>query len=194
MIMKCYKIITVWGLSVSLMICAAVIPVLAKASSVEAYQIQPGDVLNIAVWRESDLHLEVLVRPDGGFSVPLIGEIDASGKTIPTLREELLSRYGKFIPDTDVSVSIKQLNGNKVYVIGKVGRPGAFVMLRPMDVMQMLSMAGGITPYAAVDDIKILRRNGEAQQVFGFQYSSVERGQKLTQNILLKSGDVIVVP
>ena len=192
--MKCYKIITVWGLSVSLMICAAVIPVLAKASSVEAYQIQPGDVLNIAVWRESDLHLEVLVRPDGGFSVPLIGEIDASGKTIPILREELLSRYGKFIPDTDVSVSIKQLNGNKVYVIGKVGRPGAFVMLRPMDVMQMLSMAGGITPYAAVDDIKILRRNGEDQQVFGFQYSSVERGQKLTQNILLKSGDVIVVP
>ena len=146
------------------------------------------------MWRESDLHLEVLVRPDGGFSVPLIGEIDASGKTIPILREELLSRYGKFIPDTDVSVSIKQLNGNKVYVIGKVGRPGAFVMLRPMDVMQMLSMAGGITPYAAVDDIKILRRNGEDQQVFGFQYSSVERGQKLTQNILLKSGDVIVVP
>ena len=194
MIMKCYKIITVWGLSVSLMICAAFIPVLAKASSVEAYQIQPGDVLNIAVWRESDLHLEVLVRPDGGFSVPLIGEIDASGKTIPILREELLSRYGKLIPDTDVSVSIKQLNGNKVYVIGKVGRPGAFVMLRPMDVMQMLSMAGGITPYAAVDDIKILRRNGEAQQVFGFEYSSVERGQELAQNILLKSGDVIVVP
>jgi len=192
--MKYYKIVTVRGLFVSLMICAAFIPVLAKASSAEAYQIQPGDVLNVAVWRESDLRLEVLVRPDGGFSVPLIGEINASGKTIPELRAELLSRYGKFIPDTDVSVSIKQLNGNKVYVIGKVGRPGAFIMLRPMDVMQILSMAGGVTPFAAVDDIKILRRNGEAQQVFGFQYSSVEQGQELAQNILLKSGDVIIVP
>lgn len=192
--MKYYKIVALWSLFVSLMISAIFMPVSVSASTPSAYQIQPGDVLTVAVWRESDLQLEVLVRPDGGFSVPLIGEVDASGKTIPELRQELFDRYGKLIPDTDVSVSIKQLNGNKVYVLGKVGRPGAFVMLRPMDVMQMLSMAGGVTPFAAIDDIKILRRNGEAQQVFGFQYRSVESGEELAQNIMLKSGDVIVVP
>jgi len=201
--MKYYKNMTVQRLLELLIICIANIPVLVSAAPLvdaeptvtpTSYQIQPGDVLTVAVWREPDLQLEVLVRPDGGFSVPLIGEVDANGKTIPELRQELLDGYGKLIPDTDVSVSIKQLNGNKVYVIGKVGRPGAFMMLRPMDVMQMLSMAGGVTPFAAVDDIKILRRNGTIQQVFGFQYSSVESGHELEQNIMLKSGDVIVVP
>lgn len=193
-LVECYKNMTAWGLLLALAGSAVTMPVLANTESVAVYRVQPGDVLNIAVWREEDLHMEVLIRPDGGFSVPLIGEVSAEGKSIPQLHDELQSRYGKYIPDTDVTVSIKQLNGNKIYVIGKVARPGEFVILRPIDVMQALSKAGGVTPFADVNDIKILRRIGSKQQVFGFQYSSVESGEELEQNIMLKSGDVVVVP
>lgn len=158
------------------------------------YMAQPGDVLQIGVWKEPDLSMEVVVRPDGSFSLPLIGEVKASGRTISALRDELLVRIGKLIPDTDVFVAVHQLSGNKIYVIGKVARPGEFIMNRNVDVMQALSMAGGTTPFAEVNDIKIIRRNKSGQQVFGFQYGIVEKGLGLEQNIVLKSGDIVVVP
>jgi polysaccharide export outer membrane protein len=158
------------------------------------YRAQPGDILQIGVWKEPDLTMEALVRPDGGFSLPLIGEVKASGRTIQELREELLARIGKLIPDTDVFVGVRQLAGNKIYVLGKVARPGEFVLNRDVDVMQALSIAGGTTPFAEINDIRILRRTGEEQRVFGFQYGAVERGLALEQNILLKSGDIVVVP
>ncbi len=159
-----------------------------------AYKLQPGDLLQVAVWKETDLQSEVLVRPDGGISFPLCGELQASGHSVAELTSMLEVRVRKFIPDAVVSVAVKAATGNRVYVIGKVARPGDFPLSRPIDVMQAISLAGGATPYADSDGIRILRRDGERQSSIGFRYSDVERGRKLEQNILLQSGDTVVVP
>ena len=158
------------------------------------YLVQPGDILVISVWKEKDLQNEVVVRPDGGFSFPLIGEIKAQNQTIEQLREDITKRISKYIPDADVLVAAKQLQGNKVYVIGKVNRPGEFPMNRKLDVVQALAIAGGMTQFANVDDIIVIRRNKNVQQVFKFDYSEVEKGENLQQNVMLTSGDVVVVP
>lgn len=160
----------------------------------DAYQVEPGDVLDISVWREEGLEKEVLVRPDGGLSFPLVGNVQASGKSIEQLQTEVGEKLKRFIPDPSVTVAVLKLDGNKVYVIGKVNRPGEFVATRRMDVMQALSMAGGMTPYAAANKIRILRREGSKQTAIEFAYGDVEKGENLEQNIVLQAGDVVVVP
>lgn len=159
------------------------------------YVIQPGDILDVSVWKEKDLQREVMVRPDGGLNFPLAGDVTASGKTLEQLQKDIATKLAKYVPDPAVTVAIKQSQGNKIYVIGKVNRPGDFTSNRTMDVMQALSMAGGPTPYASVNKIKILRRdsNGELKS-FPFKYSRVEKGEDLEQNITLQGGDVVVVP
>jgi polysaccharide biosynthesis/export protein len=166
----------------------------AHASSPEPYRIQPGDILIVAVWKEKDLQSEVLVRPDGGLSFALVGDLQAAGRTIEELRETLNERLHKFIPDPSVTIAVKQIGGNRIYVLGKVNRPGEFPFSQPIDVMQALSLAGGATSFAALDDIQILRREQGRQTALRFRYSEVERGRKLEQNILLRSGDTVVVP
>ncbi len=159
-----------------------------------AYILQPGDVLQIAVWKETDLTSEVLIRPDGGISFPLAGELHAAGGTVAELTSMLEKRVRKYEPDAVVTVVVKAVAGNRVYVIGKVARPGDFPLNRPTDVMQALSLAGGATPFANTDGIRILRRAGNHEASIGFRYSEVERGRRLDQNILLQSGDTVVVP
>jgi len=167
----------------------------AHADEPEPYRVQPGDVLMVSVWKEQDLMSEVLVRPDGGMSFPLVGDVRASGRTIDELRTLVDERLSKFIPDPSVTIAVKQIGGNRVYVLGKVNRPGAFEFSQPIDVMQALSLAGGATSFAALDDIQILRRDPAGKQASRrFRYSEVERGRGLEQNILLKSGDTVVVP
>ena len=158
------------------------------------YRLQPGDVLTIVVWKETDLQTEVLIRPDGGISFPLAGDIPAAGLTTVELRTELELRVRKLIPDAVVTVSVKAPNGNRVYVIGKVNRPGDFPLLRPTDVLQALSLAGGVTPFADTDKIRVLHRDGAQQSSTRFRYSDVARGRHLEQNVLLKSGDTVIVP
>jgi len=163
-------------------------------ADVDAYRIQPGDVLVVSVWKEQDLQSEVLVRPDGGLSFALVGDVQASGRTIEELRATVDERLRKYIPNPSVTIAVKQIGGNRVYVLGKVNRPGEFPFSRPIDVMQALSLAGGATSFASLDDIQILRREAGRQTALRFRYSEVERGQKLDQNILLRSGDTVVVP
>jgi polysaccharide export outer membrane protein len=158
------------------------------------YRLQPGDLLVISVWKEKDLDAEALVRPDGGLSFPLVGDIDANGRTIEDVRLLLTQRLKPFIPDPVVTVLIKSIGGNHVYVIGKVTRPGEFPFSRPVDVMQALSLAGGTTPFAALNDIVILRRQNGAERVLRFRYGDIERGRDLDQNVVLESGDTVVVP
>jgi polysaccharide biosynthesis/export protein len=158
------------------------------------YEVQPGDVLQVAVWKEPDLSQQVLVRPDGGFSFPLAGDVNALDKTVEQLRVELTERLGKFIPDLFVTVAVQEINGNKVYVIGQVNEPGEFIMNPRVDVMQALSLAGGTTAFASPNDIFVLRREGGAQRRLPFNFSDVVRGKGLEQNVLLRSGDVVVVP
>jgi len=160
----------------------------------DAYEVQPGDLLEISVWKEPELQREVLVRPDGAFSFPLSGEIDARNKTVEDLRLEVASRLSRYIPELVVTVTVVQINGNKIYVIGQVNQPGVFVVNPRVDVMQALSMAAGMTPFADVNSILILRRRGNQRAAIKFRYDDVARGRALEQNIMLESGDVVVVP
>ncbi len=158
------------------------------------YLIGPEDVLEITVWKEEGLKKEVLVRPDGGISFPLAGDMQAAGKSARQLQEEIAQRLGKFMSDPVVSVAILKIIGNKIYVIGRVNKPGEYAPGRYVDVLQALSMAGGLTAFAAENDIKVLRKESGKDLVFPFRYSQVKAGQNLDQNITLKGGDVVVVP
>ncbi len=167
-------------------------PAVVEADS--GYQIGPEDILEISVWKEEGLKKEVLVRPDGGLSFPLIGEVQAAGKTAGQLKKEIAQRLEKFIPDPVVSIALLKVIGNKIYVIGKVNRPGEFPAGRYVDVLQALSMANGLTPFASENGIKVMRKEGGKDIVFPFRYSEVKNGENLEQNIQLKGGDVVVVP
>ena len=169
----------------------------ADAADIEtppAYHIQPGDVLQVSVWKEQDLQAEVLVRPDGAFSFPLAGDVDTRGKSVEGLRTELTERLKRYVPDPVVTIAVRQIMGNRIFVLGQVNRPGDFAFSRPLDVMQALSMAGGTTSFAALNDIVILRRDRGQLKKIQFRYAEVARGKDLDQNIILVSGDTIVVP
>lgn len=158
------------------------------------YRIQPGDILTVSVWKEEDLIREVLVRPDGGMSFPLVNDVQAAGKTITELREEIASALKRYIPDPVVTVAVKELQGNKIYVIGKVNRPGEYPATSYVDIVQALSMAGGMTPYANVDKILVLRRENGSLRSIPFDYADIEKGDNLEQDVILKSRDVVLVP
>lgn len=160
----------------------------------DRYGIQPGDLLAISVWHEPDLTREVRVSPDGRVTYPLIGELNVEGLTAGALRAQIEAGLARFVTAAAVDVSIKEVVGNRVYVMGKVNRPGMYPFTKNLDVVQALSLAGGTAKFAEIDKIKILRRVEGQQQAFKFRYSDVERGRDLEQNIVLKSGDVIVVP
>lgn len=158
------------------------------------YGLNPGDVLEISVWKEEGMQREVLVLPDGRISFPLAGHIQAAGKSAEQIEKILWDRLRKYFKDPAISVSVKSVTGNKIFVIGQVQRPGEFSAAQPIDVIQALTLAGGFTPFAAKDEIKILRREGGKQTALTFDYSDVEKGRNLESNILLKSGDVVIVP
>src|SRR6185437_13868126 len=159
------------------------------------YTVKPGDMLQVSVWKEPELQGPVLVQPDGKFSFPLAGQLDGNGKTVTELQREIATRLAHFITDPVVTVSLTQVNGNKVYVLGQVQKPGAFVVNPSVDVMQAISMAGGTTPFASLGKIKILRHtDGGSQIALSFNYNDVAHGQDLAQNVTLQAGDVVVVP
>jgi polysaccharide export outer membrane protein len=166
----------------------------AEVSPSDSYKLQPGDVLQVVVWKETDLQSEVLVRPDGGISFALAGDLQAAGLTTDELRQELETRVRKLVPGAVVTVSVKVASGNRVFVIGKVNRPGDFPLSRPIDVMQAISLAGGVTPFASPDRIRVLHRDGLQQHSIRFRYNEVAKGRNLEQNVLLQSGDTVIVP
>ena len=159
-----------------------------------SYRLQPGDIITVSVWKETELQSDVLVRPDGGFSFPLAGDVDAVGKSVEEIRSLLVERLKRFIPSPVVTVAVKQIGGNRIYVVGRVNHAGDFPLSSPIDVMQAIALAGGATPFAAINDIVILRRQNGEQQALHFHYSDVARGRDLSQNILLQTGDTVVVP
>lgn len=158
------------------------------------YSVKPGDLLQISVWKEPELQSPVLVRPDGAFSFPLAGEVDARGKSVADLQKLLTERLKRFISEPVVTVSVTEVRGNKVYVIGQVNKPGEFIVNPAVDVMQALSMAGGATAFASLGNIVVLRRKAGLQTALPFRYTEVLKGRELEQNIMLEAGDVVVVP
>jgi polysaccharide export outer membrane protein len=165
-----------------------------RAQQLPDYTLNPGDQIDIAVWKELELTKTVVVRPDGKFSFPLAGEIQAAGRTIAQVQIEITNKLKTYIPEAVVTAAVKELDGYRVYVIGQVGKPGSFVMNPRMNVLQALTVAGGMTPFAGLNDIIVLRGMGAAQHVIPFHYTEVVKGRNLAQNIQLEAGDVVVVP
>jgi len=159
-----------------------------------AYKIGPEDVLSISVWKEEDLQREVLVRPDGGVSFPLAGDLHVAGKTPAEVEKEIAARVQQYIPDAVVTVSVVTVAGYTIYVNGKVNNPGKFVVGSYTDVLQALTLAGGLDTFADENGIHVIRRQNGKQVIHKFNYKQVKRGRNLNQNIILQSGDSVVVP
>ena len=167
----------------------------AFALAADVYRLNPGDKLEITVWEEEKLKQEVVVLPDGTISFPLAGHVAAAGKTTDELVSLLRERLSKFIPESEINVRLIAAEGNKIYVTGEVVHPGTFVMTSPMDIMQALSMAGGLTSFAKKNSIIVLRREADGRtRSLPFEYGDVEDGENIESNILLQSGDTLVVP
>ena len=158
------------------------------------YRIGPEDVLHISVWKEPDLDRKVLVRPDGGVSFPLVGDIQVSGRTPLEVQDEIRSRLQRYVPDAEVTVSVDKISGYTVFVLGEVNNPGQFTLGRYVDVVQALTVAGGTTPYASERNMQVLRRHDGKEVTYSFDFRDIKRGRQLEQNIILQSGDVVVVP
>ncbi|MCS6296452.1 MAG: polysaccharide biosynthesis/export family protein [Nitrospira sp.] len=170
------------------------VPPAAQNVDDPGYLLGPEDVLLISVWKDEHLTREVVVRPDGMISFPLAGDMAAEGRTVETLRADLAKRLGKYIPNVNVTVALTKMLSYKIYVMGRVNKPGEYLVGHYTDVLQALSLAGGLTPFAAENDIKIVRRTLGQQQTFPFRYGEVRKGAGLDQNILLQRGDVVMVP
>lgn len=158
------------------------------------YLIGPGDLLDISVWKDEALTRTAVVLPDGKITFPLIGEVVAGGKTIAALKQELTQRLTRYVPDLVLSVEVKQSNSMLVYIIGRVNSPGRHVLNTRITVLQALAIAGGFNPYASKDRVKIFRQVDGKPTILPFHYTDVIDGERLSENIELQRGDVIVVP
>jgi polysaccharide export outer membrane protein len=163
-------------------------------TTTENYTIGPGDVLDISVWNNEDLSKLVTVLPDGKMHFTLIGEVAAGGKTVRDLEKELKKRISVFVPNPNLSVMVNEVNSMMIYVIGRVNRPGRFALNTNINVLQALTMAGGLNPFAKRNKIKIFRETKGRTDIFQFKYDRVTEGENQQQNIWLKRGDVVVVP
>ena len=158
------------------------------------YVIGPDDVLGIVFWREKDLSADVVVRPDGKISLPLLDEIDVVGLTPAELREKVMAEANKLVEDANATVVVKQINSRRVFITGSVTKPGAYPLTGPMTVAQLIALAGGLVEFADGDKIQIMRAEKAGQVAFRFNYKQFSQGKNLEQNIALKPGDTVIVP
>lgn len=156
----------------------------------QGYVLGVSDIVTISVWKNEELGIVVPVRPDGRISVPLVGEVDAAGKTPAELQTELTQRFSEYVTAPGVSVVVTEIHSRKVYVLGEVGQPGVYDIFQPTRLMQLLALAGGLTEYAKKDEVVILR--GTERLVASIK--AVSSGRRLEDNLLLEPGDTVVVP
>lgn len=169
----------------------------AQAEEAKAlYTVNAGDALRVYVWNEESLARELLVGPDGHLSFPMVGDVDVNGLTTQAIGERIAKGLSEYMRDTpQVTVSLMGVNGNRIFVLGTVRRPGQFVVTSRTDVMQALALAGGLDEFSSGKGIKVLRRDARGvQKAIPFNYSRVTNGQDLHTNILLNANDVVVVP
>ncbi len=191
---KCWAYACIWSI-LTLIICSTGWAAEVDETGVKYdYIIGSGDVLEISIWKDKALTKVVVVLPDGTIQFPLIGQLNAAGKTVIQLKNKIETRISRYVPNPVLSLIVQKVNSMKIFVIGRVYRAGHFMIEGDTDVMQALSMAGGLNPYAKRNKIKIFRKGDTSTKIFNFEYDKVSKGEKIDQNILLKRGDVIVVP
>jgi len=171
---------------------------LCNVATAETYLLNPGDQLDVSVWNEETLQKTITVLPDGMISFPLVGHLQAAGKSAAEVETVIGEKLDTFIADPEVNVTVTSTKGNVVFVVGKVLKPGPVAMIQSTTVMQALAMAGGLNEFAAGNSIKIIRRSDQAtdtqESILKVRYSDLEKGSDLSSNHLLNAGDVIVVP
>lgn len=169
-------------------------PVVPAAAVGSEYVIGTEDVLGIVFWRDESMSADVVVRPDGKISLPLLQDVQAAGMTPDQLRARLEVEAKRFVGDPSATVIVKEIRSRKVYITGQVARPGPYPMLSSMTVLQLIATAGGLLEYADRKRIMVVRAEGEVPTVFTFNHEDFVNRRNLRQNILLKPGDTVVVP
>lgn len=197
---RCYWMLWLHMCGITLLPVLVMVPVLPSLASAQLlagepdFLLGPEDVLLISVWKDEHLTREVVVRPDGMVSFPLVGDVQAEDRTVEEIRLDLMTRLIKYIPNPNVSVAVIKIQSYKIYVVGRVNKPGEYVIGRYTDVLQALSLAEGLTPFASENNIKVIRREKGLQRVIPFRYGDMRNGDDLEQNIFLQRGDVVMVP
>lgn len=158
------------------------------------YSIGMGDVLEVNVWNEADLSKEVFVRLDGRISLPLVGDIPASGHTPRELAESLTNIFSKFVSSPSVSVIVTASKSKRYYVVGQIGKPGEWPIEHPITVLQAIARAGGFLEWANVSKIQIVRQEVGKGKILDFDYEALAKKSDLGQNIMIEPGDTIIVP
>jgi polysaccharide export outer membrane protein len=166
-----------------------------KAENALGYRVGPGDVLKVQVWKHDELSQQVTVRPDGRFSLPLVGDIEADGRTNDEIAADILKKSARFFQDSPpVSVQVAEVRSYKIYVVGEVLRGGEFTPNHQVTVLHGLALAGGFTRFANADRIIIVRKDSHGERRIPFDYDSVVSGGDLQENLTLQSGDTVIVP
>ena len=159
------------------------------------YVIGPDDLLSVVFWREQQLSADVVVRPDGKISLPLLDDVQAAGLTPRQLRDRLLTEARRYISEPVATVVVRQVNSRKVYITGLVARPGLYPLTPSMTVLQLIATAGGLQDFAKAREIRIVRNEDGKPVNLRFDYDEMmKRPEKTAQNIALKPGDTIIVP
>jgi polysaccharide export outer membrane protein len=165
-----------------------------EQQSTESYVIGSGDTLAVDVWREPTLSKNVTVRLDGKISLPLIDDIQADGLTCEEMEDLIEMKYKDFVDVPEVSVTLLKSGSGKIYMLGKISSPGEHPLTKKMTVLQAISRAGGLGPWADPSDIKLIRKIGGVERHFKIDYEAIISGEDVSQNVLLEPGDIIFVP
>jgi polysaccharide export outer membrane protein len=182
--------------SLSASVAAPTAPVSGAATDLNPpeYRIGPGDVLGVLFWRDKELSTDVVVRPDGRISLPVMNEMPVVGLSTDELRVLITERARKYVADPIVSVVVREIRSRYVFITGKVNKPGPYQLYGPMSVLQLIAMAAGVQEYAEKTGIVIVRDENGKQQRLPFNYNDVVRKGDLSQNVMLRPGDTVVVP
>ena len=170
------------------------VPVAGTAVAPTDYVIGADDVLTVVFWRDKEMSGDVVVRPDGKITLPLVNDVDAAGSTPEELRDRISKVAAQFLEEPAVTITVKQINSRRVFITGEVGKPGPYPLTAPTTVLQLIAMAGGLNDFAHREEIVVMRTENGRAVTFPFDYAAVAKRKKLQQNIVLKPGDVVLVP
>ncbi|OIP46940.1 MAG: sugar ABC transporter substrate-binding protein [Deltaproteobacteria bacterium CG23_combo_of_CG06-09_8_20_14_all_60_8] len=178
------------------LLCAMLPPLAARAEDtpVPEYTIGLGDAIEVHIWKEPELSRPVTVRLDGRISLPLLGDLEAAGKTFPNLTAELEKRYSKIIAEPAVTVMLQESRSRRYYILGQVTNAGEFPLDTPITVLQAIARSGGFREWAKTDNIAVIRRANNQEKILKFDYDALVKGKDVTQNLAIAPGDTIVVP
>jgi len=157
------------------------------------YLVGQGDLLHVNVWKETEISQTVVVRPDGNISLPLINEVPVAGLSPLQIQKVITEKLKSILTNPQVTVTVVEVRSKMVYITGEVGKPGAYPMSSPINVLQLIARAGGLNEFANRKNIYILRKDNPKNRLH-FNYKEVVKGKNSEQNITLQPGDTVVVP